>query len=467
MSNRWLRFVIALVALAALGAAGYRIFQHEQGLSAETHALAASGDAADSAIETIGEIKAALHAYVAPGQGQAFWTARAGMLLDKLRGSLLELDRVAASHGAPITEALDLSDRLAAAEQRAREHVKNGQPLLAGDVIFTDARDQLDAIRVQVARARGQLATTAGTRLAAARREQVMVAVGAVGIAALTLLVLVPPGRAQDGVASPASSATSRAGAEPEEYARVIPTPKATVVTAPAATSASSGSSVRRVATAVPAASVARPAASAIGSSSAKAVPAARATPDAPPAPPPPGRWPEAAALCTDIARVSDSQEIGALLGRAAGLLNATGIVLWMATDARDQLVPAATAGYDDRIVSRIGSISRDDENLTAKAFRETASRTSKARQGSAAALAVPLVAPSGAVGVLSAELRESQDVDAQQQAIATIVAAQLSMLLANATAPAAAASTEAGSAPQQDDASAVDSAAIQQTAQG
>ena len=154
--------MIALVALAALGAAGYRIIQHEQRLSAETQALTASGDAADIAIETIGDIKAALHAYVAPGQGQAFWTARAGMLLDKLRGSLLELDRVAASHGAPITETLDLSDRLAAAEQRAREHVRNGQPLLAGDVIFTDARDLLDAIRVQVARARGQLAQTAG-----------------------------------------------------------------------------------------------------------------------------------------------------------------------------------------------------------------------------------------------------------------------------------------------------------------
>ena len=202
--------MIALVALAALGAAGYRIIQHEQRLSAETQALTASGDAADIAIETIGDIKAALHAYVAPGQGQAFWTARAGVLLDKLRGSLLELDRVAASHGAPITETLDLSDRLAAAEQRAREHVRNGQPLLAGDVIFTDARDLLDAIRVQVARARGQLAQTAGTRLAATRREEVMVAAGAVGIAALALLVLVPPGRARDAVPLSESSARAR-----------------------------------------------------------------------------------------------------------------------------------------------------------------------------------------------------------------------------------------------------------------
>ena len=140
-------------------------------------------------------------------------------------------------------------------------------------------------------------------------------------------------------------------------------------------------------------------------------------------------------------------------------MLNATGLVLWMASDARDGLVPAATAGYDERLVSRIGSISRDDENLTAKAFRETASRTSKARHGSAAALAVPLVAPSGAVGVLSAELRESPDVDAQQLAIATIVAAQLSMLLANAAAPVAAATVVAVEPQAQGDAPVVESA--------
>ena len=460
--------MIALVALAALSAAGYRIFQHEQRLSADTQALASSGDAANVAIETIGEIKAALHAYVAPGQGQPFWTARAGMLLDKLRGSLLELDRVAAANGAPVTETLDLSDRLAAAEQRAREHIRNGQPLLAGEVIFTDARDLLDAIRVQVARARGQLAQTSGARLSAARREQLMVATAAVGIAAVALLILVPPGRAHDTVALSASPSTSRAGGqEPEEYARVVPTAKATAVAASSTTSATTASGVRRTATAVPAASVARPASSATGSSSAKAVPAARPATEAPPTPPPPGRWPEAATLCTDIARVSDSQEIGALLGRAAALLNASGIVLWMASDARDGLAPAATSGYDERLVSRIGSISRDDDNLTANAFREIKSRTSKARQGSAAALAVPLVAPSGAVGVLSAELRESADVDPQQLAIATIVAAQLSMLLANASVAAPAADTVAGEARQPEDASPSEMAPAQQTAQG
>ena len=74
---------------------------------------------------TVEEIKAALHAYVAPGQGHAFWTARAGQLLDRLRSSLLELDAAASANGGSVGEALDLSDRLAAAEQRARDHVRD------------------------------------------------------------------------------------------------------------------------------------------------------------------------------------------------------------------------------------------------------------------------------------------------------------------------------------------------------
>ena len=76
--------------------------------------------------------------------------------------------------------------------------------------------------------------------------------------------------------------------------------------------------------------------------------------------------------------------------------------------------------------------------------------------------MAVPLMAPSGAVGVLSAELRESPDVDAQPLAIATIVAAQLSKLLANATAPVA--STVSAEVLENES---VEASPAQQTAQG
>ena len=146
-----------------------------------------------------------------------------------------------------------------------------------------------------------------------------------------------------------------------------------------------------------------------------------------------PGRWPDAAALCSDIARVSDSAQIGTLLGRAAGLLNASGIVVWMASDARDSLVPAAATGYDERLIARIGSIPRDDENLTATAFREATSKTSKGAAGFSGGPRGSAARPGRGGRRSSAEFRDTPEVDPQQLAIATIVAAQLSMLLANA----------------------------------
>jgi hypothetical protein len=277
-------------------------------------------------------------------------------------------------------------------------------------VVFIEARDLLDAVRVQVARARGQLAQTAEARTNATRRDELTLAAAAAGIAALALLVLVPPPRsdaAAPALAGAAPSSTSGAR-EPEEYARVVSTAKAVPAAAPIRTA--------------PPLPVARPASAARPAARPADTAAAQA-----------GRWPDAAALCSDIARVSDSAQIGAVLGRAAGLLKASGIVLWMASDARDKLTPAVTTGYDDRLVARLGSISRDDVNLTARAFSESAAKTSKGNKGSAAALAVPLVTQNGAVGVFSAEFRDTVDVDPQQLAIATIVAAQLSLLLANA----------------------------------
>lgn len=184
--------MLALIAITAIAAAGYRIFRYEQQLVGETRALTAGIGWADAAVETVGELKAALHAYVAPGQSPDFWTSRAGTLLDKLRGALLELDRSTSSLGTPLTGTLDLSDRLAAAEQRAREYARASQPLLAGDVIFADARDHLDAIRLQVAAARGQLGQATDVRYAAIRRQQMMFAAGAVAIAVVGLLILVP-----------------------------------------------------------------------------------------------------------------------------------------------------------------------------------------------------------------------------------------------------------------------------------
>jgi hypothetical protein len=400
MSNRWLRFGIAFLALGAAAAAGYRIVEQEQRLNDDVVVARSIDVAAETALHTVSELKAALHAYISEGQGHAFWTARAATLIDRLRGAILDLDSPAAAAGVPVTEALDLTDRLGVAEQRARDHVRSGQRLLAGEVIFTDSRDLLDAIRLQVARARTGLATSAEAQQADVRREQALLALGAGGILAFAILLLVVPGRPVAG--APLNTASE-----------------------PAVANVNSRLSAPLHAPGAP------------GTPSAPHAPGAPGAPGAPSTSPPWLSLREAAAVCTDLGRVSQSIEISALLQRAANVLNASGVVVWMASSAGRELYPAASAGYDDRLLARIGSIPRDAANVTAGALRDAAPRTNPALGSSAAALAVPLMTPIGPVGVFSAELREVSEVDEARMAVATIFAAQLATLLGSMATPA------------------------------
>ena len=402
MSNRWLRFGIALLAIGAAGAAGYRIFQQNQRLFTDVVATRAADEAAESALVSISELKAAMHAYVAEGQGDAFWIARATSLLDRLRASILELEAPAAAAGVPLTETLDLVDRVAAAEQRARRHVNEGQRLMAGDVIFTESRDLLDAMRLQIVAARAAVLKTTTATEATIQREQTLLTIGALGILAFATLLLVIP-----GASAPSTTSAPLPEAEAVSSARAIgpPTP----------TSKSSGV---RTAVATPAPSPPEPA----------ATPAPTQTPAI--------SLREAAAVCTELGRVSQSIEISTLLERAAKVLNASGVVVWMASPDRHEMYPAASAGYDERLLARIGSIKRDANNVTAGALRDASPRTSSKAGSSAAALAVPLMTPLGPVGVFSAEIRDLAAIDETRLAIATIFAAQLATLLGSMSAP-------------------------------
>jgi hypothetical protein len=397
MSNRWLRFGIALLAIGAAGAAGYRIFQQDQRLAAAIVTTRAAEASAESALVTLSELKASMHAYVAEGQGDAFWTARAATLIDRLRASILELDPSATAAGAPLTETLDLTDRLAAAEQRAREHVRRSERLLAGEVIFTDARDLLEAMRMQIAGARTAIAGATAAAYANTRREQAILGLGAAGILAFATLLLVIPG-------TPRTTATG-----PTTLGRPEP-----------AKDDESDSSARIIARETVA-------------------PWARPAPTAPGAPAAPAvSLSDAAAVCTELGRVSQSVEIAALLERAAKVLNASGAIVWMATPDRHEIYPAVSAGYDERLLARIGGIKRDANNVTAAALRDASPRTSPGLGPSAAALAVPLMTPLGPVGVFSAEIRDVDTVDETRLAVATIFAAQLASLLGSISAPAA-----------------------------
>ena len=72
----------------------------------------------------------------------------------------------------------------------------------------------------------------------------------------------------------------------------------------------------------------------------------------------------------------------------------------------------------------------RDATNLTASAYRTGLLQTVKADAISSGAIAVPLVASGGCVGVMAAEVKNGGEQQEDLLAAATIVAAQLATLV-------------------------------------
>ena len=109
------RIAVLVVGLLLTIGAGYRAFQDETSLNRERQEAAAADAAGGKALELLLEIRASLHAYVAPGQGLPFWAKRSQENIDALRQTLVSLDGITAPLGHPLTESLDVVDQLTAA----------------------------------------------------------------------------------------------------------------------------------------------------------------------------------------------------------------------------------------------------------------------------------------------------------------------------------------------------------------
>jgi hypothetical protein len=138
-----------------------------------------------------------------------------------------------------------------------------------------------------------------------------------------------------------------------------------------------------------------------------------------------------ASQLCTDLGRVSDVEELRQLVGRAADVMDASGLIVWMATPDGSQLVPTLSHGYLPEIVSRFPPLARSAENAAARAYRTSQLQIVLARPGeSNGAIVAPVLSSQGCVGVLSAEIRGGGETSESVQALAAIFAAQLAGVL-------------------------------------
>jgi hypothetical protein len=136
----------------------------------------------------------------------------------------------------------------------------------------------------------------------------------------------------------------------------------------------------------------------------------------------------ETAALCTAISRVQADSDLKGLLIRAAGLLDAAGVVVWMA--AGEEIFPVAGHGYDSRQLSQLGPISRTSMNATAAAWRSGTLQIVSGDSTSRSAIVAPLLGMERCIGVLAIELTTGREGNATIQAVVTLIAAQLATVL-------------------------------------
>ncbi|HSL22584.1 MAG TPA: GAF domain-containing protein [Vicinamibacterales bacterium] len=386
MSRRGARLAVAVLFAAVLGAATWQFLHDERAIRSQTSAAAAFERDARATLAAVAELRSAQQAYVAAGQGADYWTTRAFSLAQSLEPRIGALRQVAsAPEGIMRLEAASTTfNDFVRMDGRAREHALAGQRLLASDLIYTDGLEMTQAMATAIegARQAEALARTAAAARAAMQQRALLAGVAGLGLLFMFILAF-------------AGGRTARAVKLEQE-----PEPEAPQAPADSILDLKFDE------------------------------------------PEPPAVDLKAAAdLCLDLARVNDTREIPALLDRAARILDASGIVLWIAEPDGGELVPTVAHGYPPAAVIRLTAIPRDADNVTAAAFRDGRVQSVKGDGLTSGAIAAPLVAPTGCVGVMAAEIRHEREQRAEVRAVAAILAAQLGTLVG---APAAAAAPKA-----------------------
>jgi hypothetical protein len=388
MRSLALRLTVCATAWIALGVAAFLVFRSEQTIVRQVAELRAFDQHAHDASDAIADLRVSQEAYVAAGQGVAFWMPKVATISATVTGTIDAL-RESANTGArtSLDEATATMAEFGSVDTRAREYLKSGQTLMAADVIFTEGGEAAANAARQVETAR--LAEHQAHDVAAAglRRQEAIVLAAAGGVAALVALVLSPIRRHAEVVAASSETPSSIV----EDRPQVAPAVTAAPATAPTAPSATAAATLKA-----------------------------------------------AAGLATDFGRLRDAADLNELLARAADMMDASGVIIWLGNTSGADLRPVLAHGYSAQMLARIPPVPHGGNNAAAKAYRSSTLQIVMSRPGSASgAVVAPILAPDGCIGALSAEIRGGGETSDSVQALAAIFASHLAGLLA--VAPAAA----------------------------
>ena len=388
MKSRAVRLALLSVFVAVSGVTAYFFWVGESRFQTEIEAGRSFDERAGAAARDVLELRAAQQAYVAAGQGEDFWASKVSAGTAGLRETLTALRMKAASLPAEsaLDNALSALQDFEQMDRRARDYARAGQKLVASDLIFADGFELSAAIAASLDQARTAEREVHDGAIRPDRRRELAAAAGTGLLALLVIGLLVPR------VQTPGVETT-----EPQSGTlSLTPLPAAKEIdTLDLGRALDASWSSTRTPAGLPGLDL-----------------------------------PSIASLCSELAKVTDTRALPAILERAAAVLDASGIVLWIADPDGRELSPIVTHGYSPKVVSRLGTILRETENATASAFRTALLQTVRADAVSNGAIAAPLVTPTGCVGVMAAEVRHDGEQDSAKLAAASIIAAQLATLV-------------------------------------
>jgi hypothetical protein len=433
MNSKVARVAVLVTALAALAASGLVIFEAEQNLKAQQSAQAAFDAQAQGILADLMRLRSAQQAYVAEGQGPDYWMAQSTDALGNVDRNLaaLAVDATGEATRSAIQAASGVVDDFRKLDVKIRQYVKGRQPLMASDVIFAESLGKGATVAERVNAARANEAAVHDAVVEELRWRQFYAAAAAGAVLLLAVLLLAPvPEREVDVLTAMRALTEAPKNAQ---LTRPRPDPAAAAVRAIDLGDMPDLEAVRAMTGTLPA-KVEQPSpapalpisSSAVSQDSGPAYASMPQTPDPATRLAPVVDLSVAARVCSDMARVLDAGDLPGLLGRAAGVLDACGLVVWVADRTGQALFPLLTHGYSAASVVRIGSIPTEGDNATATAWRTGEVQAVESYAESPGALVAPIVTAEGCVGVLAAELRDGRESRDDVRAMASIFAAQL-----------------------------------------
>jgi hypothetical protein len=360
---------VTLVAIVLASAAAAALFLRDLDRQAADLASVERQSSArlDRLHDAITAAGAAQQAYIAPGQTERRSFERMTSLVRQIYDETAALKLMLRSPQAQsaVQDLNTATANLIAADSRARENLRLGQDAMAADVIFSDGRSTLDAMSERTHAARAaEQAAYEDARAGLSRRR--WTALGIVAVAWLAALVaLVPVRRDETAAASTTTAPIAEIAAERME----------------------------------------------------------------PPASPQPVIDLTAAAdLCTALSRITTTAALPPLLARAADLLDASGIILWLG--AGEELFAVTAHGYRPEVISRLGPLPRTADNATASAWREARTTIVAGDEAGNGAIVTPMFGPDACIGALAVELRHGREREGATAAFASMITAQLATVV-------------------------------------